>query len=684
MDKPKVNDAAVAVAVFTFGFALFWMFRSLGWFAQDEGVLYYHYLRTHQGQLPYRDFFTGYGPVTLYLHSLLFSILGVSVDATRVYMAGVNALSGVLLYLVTRRVASWPFAVVPALLFCTLQPGDIADMAFHNTPYPLWYLVTLFSFAAWAMLRAIETERDRSRAGWMFLVGLIGGLALFTKQNGGVFILWGATGFLASYPLRLAGPGEAPIWRIARGAYLWLMPLSMMLLSWTFTSPWTVAAYVVPMAALAWIGTSRAFSRDAIRVALVSISWMAAGVVVAIAPWFLFFADRIGAWEFIKALFFWGKYVDRMIFLAYPMPGQLAAFVLAVVAVLWSCAAIVGRHGWHRHPRWVRPLVSVLLVGLFGGTAAFLGFHWIEIRRLFMLHYNPWRMYREASLALDSTFAYLVFPVLLGGLMLAWGQRKPEVGRGGPPAPAFLCLLWMAVCCFLLYYPRMDAAHFVSAAVLLYCVGATLAESGGAWLVRTFTVRGPRLRRLGLAVAAIFILFAANLKMAPKVYSVVMFRKDGEGPPLIETPREEYNFDRVHVYFPIYEKTHRRTRHAFVEAIDYVRANTAPDEPIFAFPAYPMVYFASERNNPTRHDYFLSNNVPFDEQIRLLKVLEESRVKILVLPSDENDYFVEVGRPYHDLLWAYFRQEYFLERRFGPYDVWRRFDGPGDVASAHS
>ncbi len=684
MDRPKLNDAVIAAAVFGAGCALFWTFRSLGWFAQDEGVLYYHYLRTHRGQLPYRDFFTGYGPVTLYLHSLLFSVLGVSIDATRVYMAVVNSSSGVLLYLVTRRVASWPFAIVPPVLFFTLQPGDIADMAFHNTPYPLWYLVTLFSLAAWAMLRAIEAESDRARAAWMCFVGVIGGVALFTKQNGGIFVLWAATGFLASYPLRRGGQDEGAIWRVVRCGYLALMPLSMTVLSWTFTSPWTVAAYVVPMALLSLIGVARPFSREAIRVAVVSGVWVAVGVVLATAPWFVFFAGEIGVGGFIKALFFWGKYVDRMIFLAYPVPGQLAAFALVATVIPWYCTVVVGRHGWRNSPVWVRPLVILSLASLAGGTVAFLALHWIDVRRLFMLHYNPWLMYREASLALDSTLAYLVFPVMVGGLLLARRQMRGVVRPGDPPAPAFLCLLWMAVCCFLLYYPRMDAAHFVSAAVLLYSVGAALVELAGVRLAASSPTSGKRLRRVGLATAALLVLFVANLKLAPKVYSVIMLRKEGEGLPLIATPREEYNFDRVHVYFPIYEKTHRRTRRSFIEAVDYVRRNTAPDEPIFAFPAYPMVYFASERDNPTRHDYFLSNNVPFDEQVRLLQVLEDSAVKILVLPSDENDYFVEVGRPYHDMLWAYFRQEYYLERRFGPYDVWRRFDLPGSDDPAHS
>lgn len=670
------RDAAIAGVVFVTGFALFWAFRGLGWFAQDEGVLYYHYLRTHRGQLPYRDFFTGYGPVTLYLHSLLFSIFGVSVDATRVYMGVVNALSGMLLYLVTRRVASWPYAIVPPLLFYTLQPGDIADMAFHNTPYPLWYLVTLFSLAAWALLRAIETASGRARAGWMFLVGLIGGLALFTKQNGGIFVLWAATGFLASYPLCVGEQAEGRTWRVIRTVYLSLMPLSMMVLSWTFTSPWTVAAFVVPMAVLAWIGASRSFSRDAIRVALGSTAWMGLGVVLATVPWFVYFSSSIGVWGFIEALFFWGKYVDRMIYLAYPLPGQLAAFALVATVVPWYCVTAVHRNGWREGPMWVRVSVVLSLAALVGGTLAFLAVHWIEVRRLFLFHYNPWRMYRESSLALDSMLAYLVFPVVMGGLFLArrqlWGNARP----GDPPPVAFLALLWMAVCSFLLYYPRMDAAHFVSAAVLLYCVAAALVELAGVRLEGLSSVYGPRLRKAATAAAAVSVLFAANLKLAPKVYSVVMLRKEGQGLPLVTTPSVEYDFDRVHVYFPIYEKTHRRTRRSFVEAVEYVRANTEANEPIFAFPAYPMVYFASERDNPTRHDYFLSNNVPFDEQVRLIDVLEGSRVKILVLPSDENDYFVEVGRPYHNLLWAYFRQEYYLERRFGPYDVWRRFDGP--------
>jgi len=683
MAVPKRSDAAIACAVFAVGFGLFFAFRGLGWFEQDEGVLYYHYLRTFHGQIPYRDFFTGYGPVTLYLHAGLFSIFGVSLDATRIVMAVVNALSGVFLYLVTRRVAAWPFAVVPALLFVTLQPGDIADMAFHNTPYPLWYLVMWFAMATWTMMRATEAGDRRAASWWLFVTGVIGGVALFTKQNGGIFLLWGATGFIASQQLATGGEPEGRFWRVARIAYLALIPSSMLFLIWTFLSPINVAAFIAPPAALAWIGATTTFSREGVRRALAAALWIALGVVVATLPWFFLFADTVGAWGFVKALFFWGKYVDRQLYLAFPMPGQLAAFLMGAVALTWYSGATLFRYRGRVMPAWVRPSLAVSWSLFFAITAGFLIYHAAEIRRLLYFEYNPWRMYQSSSIALDSALAYLIFPVVVGGLLVARRQARGVERAHDPDPPAFLCLLWMAVCASLLYYPRMDAAHFVSAAVLLYSVGAVLVQLGADRIAQLGGgLTGTRWRRALLALTGAAVLFAANLKMAPKVYSLVMLRSSGEGFPLVATPQERYDYDRLHVYFPIYEKSHRLYHHAFTDMIAYVRETTDPDEPVFAFPAFPMLYFVSGRDNPTRQDYFLRNNVPFDEQVKLLATLEASGVRLIVVPSDENDYFVDVGRPFHDLVWAYIHEEYYLEKRFGPYDVWRRFETDAEYGEA--
>jgi 4-amino-4-deoxy-L-arabinose transferase-like glycosyltransferase len=101
----KRLDVVVPCAVFLAGFAYLYVFVRLGWFMEDEGVLYYQYLRVFHGQVPYRDFFTGYPPLVYYLHAWAFGLCGVSIHVIRVVMAMVNALTAAGLYAVTRRVA---------------------------------------------------------------------------------------------------------------------------------------------------------------------------------------------------------------------------------------------------------------------------------------------------------------------------------------------------------------------------------------------------------------------------------------------------------------------------------------------------------------------------------------------------------------------------------------------------
>ena len=139
------------------------------------------------------------------------------------------------------------------------------------------------------------------------------------------------------------------------------------------------------------------------------------------------------------------------------------------------------------------------------------------------------------------------------------------------------------------------------------------------------------------------------------------------------TPVENLRFDRADVYFPVYKNVHRLRVEAFREMIAQVRETIRPGEPVFVFPALAMAYFVSERDNPTRHDYFLGSNVRFDEQVAIVRTLEQHRVKLIVVPSDQNDYFLKSSRPYTRLLSAYLNQSYYLERRLDKYDVLRRY-----------
>jgi hypothetical protein len=49
--------------------------------------------------------------------------------------------------------------------------------------------------------------------------------------------------------------------------------------------------------------------------------------------------------------------------------------------------------------------------------------------------------------------------------------------------------------------------------------------------------------------------------------------------------------------------------------------------------------------------------------------------------NDPTEYFVMKGKDSTRVLWTYLRRRCYLERRFGPYDVMRRY-GEGSAAPA--
>ncbi len=671
----------MAAALFCAGFGYFAFFHRLGWFLQDDGVLFYQYLRTYRGQLPYRDFFTGYGPVTLYLHAALFSLFGPSVEATRLLMAVVNALSGVFLYAVTRRVAPRALALVPALLFFSMQPGDIASMAFHNTPYPLWYAVTLMSGGTWAMLRTLEAASAARRAGWLVAVGVLGAVTFLVKQNAGIYFLWGVTGYLVSYPAVAARDGEAEprFSRWLRVAYLSLIPLASLVVIKNFIRLPTVALFVLPTAVLLLVGMRRPFAPLAGKRLLADLGWVALGAVVAVAPWVVYFGSQMGFGAFLKALFLVGVDVDRNLYLPFPPPSPVTQWVLFLMAAGAYLFRLANREAneqrLHRAAtRWLQGFGRQLLYLLLAFVVLWIvGHEVIIVQRFLRLEYNLWQVYWITSTALDNLVSYLVLVVLGAGVVVVWRQARGALREGDPEPHRFLCVLWIAACTVILYYPRMDAAHLVAAAALVYVAGMGLLEQVRVRVAAAVRGDGRYVRWAFNGALALGIAFVVGWKLAPKVYSRVMLARTGDGVALVSTPTESLQLDNADIYFPVYEKAQRLPIQAFREIIAYIRQTTREDEPIFTFPALPLVYFFAGRHNPTRHDYFLGNNVSLDEQAELIRTLERAEVPLIVLPSDANDYFLRKARDFTRLLTAYFNQRYYLERRVGPFDVLRRY-----------
>ncbi len=678
-------DALVAAGVFLLAFGYYYLFRRLGWFMQDEGVLYYQYLRTFEGQMPYRDFFTGYPPLIYYLHSLIFEHIGISITTIRSVMAVVNASTATALYLVSRRVAPRGAAVLPSLLFLVMQPGDITNMAFHNSPYPSWYALAFLTFASWALMRALEAQTPGRRSAWLLATGILGGLTFLSKQNAGIFILWGVSGFLASVPAREINTtrgeaGEPPLLRALRLGYLVLIPAVAVFLIAKFLSPLAISIFVAPAVVLSMLGARVAFSASAWRRMLRDLLTVGAGFAAAFLPWLLYFGSKVGAGVFLRELFLLGKNVDENLYVPFPSLGPLTLAVLGIAAVTLAAAMLRRRRAAREGKRTLSLEAGDLRAGSIAALALVAGAMLARtkvIADILGFRIGPGEIYLAMGGVLDDLVAYTAALVLWAALVVAWRQAKGGEQEGDPHREAFQAVLWCAACAYILYFPRMDAAHlYVGAAPLIYVLGAALIPRARLHVARAFD--GPARRRAALAfnVACVLIFaFFIGSRTMPKVYSLVSIRPGPQGLEFVRTEAEWLRLPRVEIFFPVYVEEQRDPIQEFARVVRYVRSHTRPDEPIFAFPAMPMIYFVSGRNNPTRQDYFFGNNVGFQDQLEVVRTLEKARVPLVVTVNNPNDYFVAKGKRYTRLIQDYIEDRSYLGRRIGHYDVMRRFGG---------
>jgi len=149
-------------------------FLDRGWIPHDEGCLAHSAERVLRGELPHRDFDEIYTGALSWLHALGFELAGVNLLSMRyvllaLFLAWVPALYGIALRFAPPLAAG---AVTLAAVAWSL-PNYFASM-------PSWYNLFFASFAAFCLLRHVETGRPR----WLFAAGLWGGLSFLVKVVG--------------------------------------------------------------------------------------------------------------------------------------------------------------------------------------------------------------------------------------------------------------------------------------------------------------------------------------------------------------------------------------------------------------------------------------------------------------------------------------------------------------------
>jgi 4-amino-4-deoxy-L-arabinose transferase-like glycosyltransferase len=152
-----------------------------GWVPCDAGMLAQGAERVLRGQVPFRDFGEVYTGGLPYLNALAFRLFGANLFSIRIplfvlFLGWVPAV-----YFIARRFAGPLAAGLVTLLAVAWSLPN------YTEAMPSWYNLFFATFGAAALLRYIDTRRQR----WLWIAGLCGGLSIVTKITGLYFIAAG-------------------------------------------------------------------------------------------------------------------------------------------------------------------------------------------------------------------------------------------------------------------------------------------------------------------------------------------------------------------------------------------------------------------------------------------------------------------------------------------------------------
>jgi len=364
------SRARAASFVLSVGAALAttWVLLSHGWVGFDEGLIGLSAEQVLRGALPHADFAYPYTGGLPWLHALAMRLFGVHLMAPRYTLfAAFAAWLPVVWWLAARRVGATGAAALTLL-------AAWWSLTVYPAAMPTWYVL----FAATAMVAALERFGDTGRRRWLFAAGLLGGLAVITKQTGLYLVAAAMLGVLFDDQHRArAAPGEGGTADVGILLTIALLALLVLwLLATRLTSSGDVLVLVTPILAVLAVAAvrERGLTRDHVarwRTLLGTITVLLAGVAVPVAAFVLPYALRGATGALLPGIVTGGLTRLTDLHLALPSAWELlrhAALPLLLVALelrvgdrrgAWPVAALVAVCAVWLSSRGVFPYLSV-------------------------------------------------------------------------------------------------------------------------------------------------------------------------------------------------------------------------------------------------------------------------------------------------------------------------------------
>lgn len=584
------------------------------WVDADLGQRAAHALRVINGELPYRDFWAPYSPLSYFLNAALFQVLGVRLSSFRIALAAVGAASAFFAYLTTRRVASRTAALAACALTASWSVTSL------NVNYGTWYCVPGALATIWATVWGVQTNR---RIPWL-VAGVLAGLVLAMKVTYGLYVIC-AVGLVV---LAHRGTAERGIAR-AGGTLLLVLAGVASLVLITFQNRPTLATLVhfgLPLgvcAAWAWDAARRSASGTPAWPRL----WIVTGGIALMwAPWLVYFGVRWAVGPFLRAAFVGYAEMGASVALLPAGPNGRA---LAIGTVFALGLAL---HGWLAA---TRPRAAVATAA----ATVLLCFLGLALPTADLARGQVWLF----TLVKSWVHVRNLVPVvaLWAALLMLWRRRLPE-----PAVMPFFAVTVGATAVLLTYFPYSDVNHFQWAwppqAVLACVLVDRLVERRGRTALPFWALP------FGLALVQCFALSTH-------------FARSEEGGPWQRRTFHYVAPPRGDVLAPV------KYAGAVGDAVRYIRESTPPDAPILELYGQCLAFLA-ERPNPTSVDYYWPGLLDDATQERAITDLE-ALPPAYVIGHRRNEADDPMARfaSYFSLLGPYVAARYRPQRQIGPY-----------------